>query len=168
MASIVQLKTSEEDFEVEYEILSHASSKTSTYGTTSIVDSLDEIDTRRSEIQYEIGVLDPRIDKLTNHADGLDYTIAIASGIITGLIDVFWVDGIPLDATTQWGKDKADEVVKFVAKQQGFRGDSLEGAVNFLEKKFLIPADTVTNEFGGGLTHHLKDFSHHPNPIGLY
>ena len=168
MASIVQLKTSEEDFEVEYEILSHNSSQTATHGHTSMADRLDEIDMRRSEIQYEIGVLDPRIDKLTNHADGLDYTIAIASGIITGLIDVFWVDGIPLDAATQWGKDKADEVVKFVAKQQGFRGDSLEGAVSFLEKKFLIPADTVTNEFGGGLTHHLKDFSHHPNPIGLY
>lgn len=158
MESIVQLKTSEEDFEVEYEILSHNSSQTATHGHTSMADRLDEIDTRRSEVLNEISELDSRIDTLTNHADGLDYEIAIASGIITGLIDVFWVDGIPLDSATQWGKGKADKVVKLVAKQLGFRGDSLEGAVSFLEKNFLIPADTVTNEFGGGLTHHLKDF----------
>ncbi len=168
MVSIVQLKTSEEDLEVEYEISSDISLETSAQGHASTDDKRGEVEKRRSEKQNKISELDSRIDTLTNHADGLDYEIAIASGIITGLIDVFWVDGIPLDAATQWGKGKADKVVKLVAKQQGFRGDSLEGAVSFLEKKFLIPADTVTNEFGGGLTHHLKDFSHHPNPIGLY
>lgn len=41
------------------------------------------------------------------------------------------------------------------------------GAIKFLEDKYPIAADKTTNAFGGGLQHHLRDFSHHPMPIGL-
>ncbi|MCI9067282.1 MAG: M48 family metalloprotease [Lachnospiraceae bacterium] len=33
--------------------------------------------------------------------------------------------------------------------------------------EFPIAADKATNQFGGGLQHHLRDFSHHPTPVGL-
>ena len=31
------------------------------------------------------------IDRLTNHADGLDYALSVSAGIIAGLIDIFFV-----------------------------------------------------------------------------
>ncbi len=33
--------------------------------------------------------------------------------------------------------------------------------------EFPIAADKATNQFGGGLQHHLRDFSHHPTSVGL-
>lgn len=65
------------------------------------------------------------------------------------------------------GKKKVDAFVKYVAKEKGYKGDLMSGAVKFLEEKFPIPADSATALFGGGTQHHLRDFSHHPTPIGL-
>lgn len=39
--------------------------------------------------------------------------------------------------------------------------------MKFLEKKFPIPSDRNTPDFGGGLQHHLRDFAHHPTIVGL-
>ena len=36
-----------------------------------------------------------------------------------------------------------------------------------MERKFPIPSDGNTDDFGGGLQHHLRDFAHHPTVIGL-
>lgn len=52
----------------------------------------DEIDARLNEIDDTLFELDEKIDKLTNHADKFDYAIAISSGVITGLLDVFFED----------------------------------------------------------------------------
>jgi hypothetical protein len=49
----------------------------------------------------------------------------------------------------------------------GCKNDDLESAVKFLEKKFPIPSDGNTPDFGGGLQHHLRDFAHHPTIVGL-
>ena len=32
---------------------------------------------------------------------------------------------------------------------------------------FPLASDKLTPEFGGGLQHHLRDFTHHPSPVGL-
>lgn len=45
--------------------------------------------------------------------------------------------------------------------------DDLSSAVEFLEKKFPVPSDGNTPDFGGGLQHHLRDFAHHPTIVGL-
>lgn len=37
----------------------------------------------------------------------------------------------------------------------------------FLEKKYPFVGDKATANFGGGLQHHLRDFSHHFSPVGL-
>ena len=49
----------------------------------------------------------------------------------------------------------------------GCKEGDLESAVKFLEKKFPIPSDGNTPEFGGGRHHHLRDFAHHPTIVGL-
>ena len=120
-----------------------------------------------SRNQKTIDELNDNINKLTSHTDGIDNIIAVASGIISGLIDSFFVGEFSLDEGTKWGKEKVDSFVQNVAKRQGYNGDSLSGAVKFLEDKFPIPADSATAIFGGGTQHHLRDFSHHPTPLGL-
>jgi hypothetical protein len=58
-------------------------------------------------------------------------------------------------------------IVIKVSQLQGYPKDDLEGAIRYLEKKFPNPSDKLTPQFGGGLQHHLRDFSHHFTPLGL-
>lgn len=50
---------------------------------------------------------------------------------------------------------------------QGCKKEDLSSAIAFLEKKFPIVADKLTNDYGGGYSHHLRDFSHNPTILGL-
>ena len=56
-----------------------------------IINPTNELDARLDEIDSKISDLDISIDKLTNDADKLDYIVAVASGVIAGLIDSFFV-----------------------------------------------------------------------------
>lgn len=102
-----------------------------------------------------------------DHADKLDCTIAVASGIIAGLIDSFFVGKFSLERAKDWGSDKVNDFVISMAKLAGYDGDDLPGAIRYLEDKFKFAADGVTADFGGGSQHHLRDFSHHFSLAGL-
>ena len=54
-----------------------------------IQQGLSDVEQRLAVVNNKVAELNADIDKLTNHADGLDYTIAVASGLLTGLIDSF-------------------------------------------------------------------------------
>lgn len=100
-------------------------------------------------------------------ADKIDYMIASAVGLLTGLLDIFWVGEFSLDRAHNWGQEKVEKLVIKAAKITGYKKDDLAGAINYLEKSFPSASDSVTSDFGGGLQHHLRDFSHHPTIIGL-
>lgn len=100
-------------------------------------------------------------------ADKTDYLMAISSGAISGLIDSFFIDKFSIEHAYDWGSDKTNEFVIKVANLKGYKGEELSGAIAFMERKFPIPADSKTAEFGGGLQHHLRDFSHHFSLCGL-
>ncbi|MCR5771429.1 MAG: hypothetical protein K6G87_09385 [Butyrivibrio sp.] len=102
-----------------------------------------------------------------SNADKLDYELAAACGLLTGALSVLWGKKFSLDEAHKWGNEKADSLVKAFAKSQGYKKDDLEGAIEFLERKFPMAGDALTNEFGGGKQHHLRDFSHHPTILGL-
>lgn len=100
-------------------------------------------------------------------ADRTDYLLAITSGAIAGLIDSFFVGKFSLEHANKWGNDKTNKFVMSVASLKGYEGDELPGAIAFMERKFAIAADSKTADFGGGLQHHLRDFSHHFSLCGL-
>jgi hypothetical protein len=100
-------------------------------------------------------------------ADRTDYLLAITSGAIAGLIDSFFVGKFSLERANEWGCDKTNKFVMSVASLKGYKGDELSGAIAFMERKFPIAADSKTADFGGGLQHHLRDFSHHFSLCGL-
>lgn len=58
---------------------------------------INEIDSKIDECQTKLDDLNKKIDQYTNHADRLDYEIAVASGIICGLIDSFFGDRQAVD-----------------------------------------------------------------------
>lgn len=163
MRTISKLRVTDEIIDVEFEVL-HPSESNQANNENPY---LNEIESRIISNENDIAALDKKIAKFTNQSDGTDYLIAIVSGVITGLIDVFFVGELSLENSTEWGKEKVDVLVKNVAKKYGFKGNSIDDAIRFLEDRYPIVADKVTNDFGGGLHHHLRDFSHHASIIGL-
>lgn len=112
--------------------------------------------------------LNSQIDLLSSQADNLDYIVAIASGIACGMLDILWVGDFDLAHGRNIANDKVDSFVKKTAEMlEGEKFDDVKSAVKALEKRFPIPSDGNTPEFGGGLQHHLRDFAHHPTIVGL-
>ena len=131
-----------------------------------LTDPIEQVDVRLMEIDAELYTLGGEIDNLTNQATKLDYTVSVASGVIAGLIDIFFVGKFDLQAGHEWSTEKVNSFVEHVAKKQGYTGNDTKGAIRYLEK-FGAPSDSVTAQFGGGLQHHLRDFAHHASPVGL-
>lgn len=104
---------------------------------------------------------------LSSQADCLDYLISVASGILCGMLDILWVGKFSLAAGRSIADDKIEGLVQKTAKMLGCKDGDIQASVTFLEKKFPIPADGNTADFGGGLQHHLRDFAHHPTIAGL-
>lgn len=108
-----------------------------------------------------------QLERYTFDGSKTDYAIAIASGILAGIVDSVFVGELSLENANCWGNEQAEKLVINVAKYTGFEGSDISKAVKHLEDTFPIAADKATNEFGGGLQHHLRDFTHHPTPVGL-
>ncbi len=100
-------------------------------------------------------------------ADKLDYGASVACGVLTGSLSLLWSKKFDLAEAYNWGSKKADEVVRAFARKLGYKGTDLSGCIRFLEERFPMAGDLLTNEFGGGKQHHLRDFAHHPTIVGL-
>lgn len=126
------------------------------------------IDSQEFDFDKNIYDLNSQIELLSSQADNLDYIVAIASGITCGLLDILWVGEFDLADGRSVANDKMDSFVKKIAEMlEGEKFDDVKSAVKALEKRFPIPSDGNTPDFGGGLQHHLRDFAHHPTIVGL-
>lgn len=191
METIVDLKSTLEDLDVEFEVMSIVDIRNITdERQRRIIEGTAEIDERLSEVQDKIAVLNRDIDKLTNHADGIDYATAVMSGIITGMIDAIVVGKWNFaNAKADAYEDVNRQVIDFAKKQPDYNEycrSAIEGkgrprvkekdpnrlntAIEFLEWKFHLPGDGAysSGNFGiDGSTHRLDDFCHHPTLVGL-
>ncbi|MCI6638151.1 MAG: hypothetical protein MSH32_07615, partial [Lachnospiraceae bacterium] len=91
----------------------------------------------------------------------------MASGLLCGMMDVLWAEDFDLLRGREVASAKVNDLVVKTARMCGCKSDNLKDSIAFLEKKFPLPADGNAPDFGGGLQHHLRDFSHHPTVIGL-
>ena len=98
-----------------------------------------------------------------------DYLFAAASGILMGALGILWQKDINLTEARKYGEEKIQKIVIGAAQRAGLDKEhpNIEDAIRFLEKTFPFVGDKLTAAFGGGLQHHLRDFSHHPSPVGL-
>lgn len=158
-----------DDFQIEYEILPAFERDKLDPKKTEVAQKIAEIDAQSTGLNSKIESLNSEIERLTNHADKLDYMVAVASGVLCGMIDSFFVGEFSLTAENgDWkSSEKVNDFVIKTAKKKGYKGDDLEGAIRKLEE-FHIASDPNLNDFGGGLQHHLRDFAHHPTPLGLF
>lgn len=171
MKSLFDYKVVTDGIEVQYEVFPmYDKNDLSDSRKQLIVNGLSSVNDRILHNQEKIDEFNKEIDRLTNHADGIDNIVAVGSGMLAGLVDAFWVGEFSLDRGRDWGTKKVDGFVEDFAKKLGYKPkegtDPVEGAIRFLEK-FGAPSDSVTPVFGGGLQHHLRDFAHHPTLVGL-
>ena len=191
MDPIVDLRNTCEDLDVEFEILPVVDvNDIKDERQRKIIAGTASVNERLEEIQSQIEKLNTDIDRLTNHADGIDYSIAVISGIITGFIDSTIVGEWNFaEAKKDAYNDLHRKVLVFTKKQPDYvpycnfalegKGnprlrpkdpDRLETAVGFLEWKFHLPGDGAyqTGNFGvDGKTHRIDDLCHHPTFVGL-
>ncbi|MBQ7918736.1 MAG: hypothetical protein IJ324_02175 [Lachnospiraceae bacterium] len=120
-----------------------------------------------TDFERHIYDLDAQIDMLSSHADKLDYLVAIASGLLCGMMDILLVGEFDLARGRDIADAKVNEFVQKTAEKLGCKDRDIKSSVAFLEKMFPIPSDGNTPDFGGGLQHHLRDFAHHPTMVGL-
>ena len=108
-------------------------------------------------------------DPNTSPAQARDYVFAAASGTLMGALSVLWQKDFNLADARKLGSEKIEKIVIEAAQRVGLREEnpSIADAIRFLEKTSPFVGDKLTPEFGGGLQHHLRDFSHHPSPVGL-
>ena len=156
--AIELFKTEVDDFRVEYDFVRTESEN---------AEGINEIDNFIESISQKVSDLDREIDKLTSTADAFDYSVAVASGILTGLIDSFYVGEI------NWNQAKADshkffnDAIMRKAKGIGYEGDRLDGAIKRLEDAYKIPSDNLWPGVSSTRYHHLEDLAHHPTLLGL-
>ena len=191
MDPIVDLRNTCEDLDVEFEVLPVVDvNDIKDERQRKIIAGTASVNERLEEIQSQIEKLNTDIDRLTNHADGIDYSIAVISGIITGFIDSTIVGEWNFaEAKKDAYNDLHRKVLVFTKKQPDYvpycnfalegKGnprlrpkdpDRLETAVGFLEWKFHLPGDGAyqTGNFGvDGKTHRIDDLCHHPTFVGL-
>src|SRR5574344_1899192 len=119
-------KIIDDDFTVEFEVLPAYEEKIyQDLRKKDISESLTEVDSMQEELEDKISRLNTEIDRLTNHADGIDYTIAVSSGILCGLLDVFVVGEFNVDQlkerkekVTEQFKEKVEEKYLNIKKKE--------------------------------------------------
>lgn len=109
------------------------------------------------------------LDPNASPAQARDYVVAAASGTLMGALSVLWQKDINLTEARKFGEEKIQKIVIGAAQRAGLDKEhpNIADAIRFLEKRFPSVGDKLTAAFGGGLQHHLRDFSHHPSPVGL-
>lgn len=191
MGTIVDFKSSCNDLDVEFEVMPLVDiSNIEDERQRRIIEGTADINERLSEVQDKIAKLNVDIDKLTNHADGMDYAIAVTSGIVTGIIDATIVGEWNFaEAKKNTYKEVHSKVIDFAKQQPDYipycnfalegKGtprrklkdpDELDTAIEFLEWKFHLPGDGSYSlgSFGiDGNTHRIDDLCHHPTLVGL-
>ena len=150
----------------------------------SIESSLAEANKELDDIDLKIEETIDSIKALTPECDKLDYALAVSSGALCGIIDIFLVakpGESPLsNITDKW----FGEMTERFAKLCGWDGtineelpvpDALHSAIEHIEKRFKIPYDQTSA--GPGLNkifritpdnHHFKSLAHNPTLCGLF
>lgn len=110
-------------FVVEYEIVQPDAQFTTIQSQHEWIESqINSIDDELLKYQDDLDILNERIDKYTNHSDKIDYAIAIASGLLCGLIDSLWVGDFSMEEGRKWSSEKINNYIIELAKKKGWKG----------------------------------------------
>lgn len=151
MEQILKLKEESEAFQTEFEVLAPSTLPA-------------DIEAQYQAYQTQIAALTPEIERLTNHADGIDYAAAVSCGIVTGMLDAL-LPGAKWDfrEAKAWSNKSVNMMIQeFAEKDPEYKQfceytqagrlretakdpNRLSNAVEFLEKKYKLPGDSGWN-----------------------
>ena len=177
MATILDFKTKTQYFgngncdDIEYTVDSLCEEVYSGFSSNSKANEKRIIEQIIASNQEKLDIINTEIDRLTNNSNNFDYAVAIGSGVLTGLIDAFWVGEFNFEEYKANAHKHVNKFIEKYAKIRGYKdnGKGLKGAIEFLEKKFPVAQDNIWKASGISSTHlhHLEDLAHHPTLIGL-
>lgn len=164
------LKLENEGLAVEFEVIPAVSENDIKQSGNDIDAAIKNIDNCLNITNKKIEALNSEIDRLTNHADGFDYMVAVSSGILAGLIDSFFVGDFDFKNSKANAHKKINDYILKKAKASGFKGDRLDRAIAHLEDNYKVKQDNAWSGANIGVSaksHHLDDLAHHPSLLGL-
>ena len=133
-----------------------------------------EIPDTQLALEDDLAKINAELDRYTCHAQKEEYALAIASGILAGVVDALFVgegpsfDADPTEARAHVNR-KVNEFIQRCAEREGYTGERLAGAIEQMEGHKVAQ----DNAFMGAdigvapVNHHLADLAHHPTPAGL-
>lgn len=127
------------------------------------------------KIDEQLAQLDQKLEEYCCQADRLDYSAAVGSGLLAGIIDSLFVQSFSLERAQRTGQERVEALIKrsvaYTSERNGETIDlnemDLAQMIRYLEEHRKIPADAHTADFGGGAYHHYCEFSHHFSLSGM-
>ena len=118
-------------------------------------------------------------DTILDVCDKYDFMIAVFSGAVAGIIDIFFVQNPQGSKLVNFSDSSTDKIIKKFAKTLGWNpkkenSDNVVSAIGWLEKNFKINYDHRHSSDVNGLfnmntkNHHIKSLGHSPDIIGLF
>lgn len=110
-----------------------------------ILESLNSIDAQQKIISQKIDALNTDIERLTNHADAIDYSVAVGCGILCGVIDSFFVGEFDFDEAFQKSKEHVNKYVENKAEKIR-TSETVNKAIENAKRKAAEKGKTLTKE----------------------
>ena len=157
MDEFMKYKTELDDGIIEFEVIKPNYLKTYTDERLALLEEQGELfDLVEKDLDEQINELNASVDNLTNKADGIDYAVAICCGVISGMIDVFYVG----EFNFKKAKDSVDEAFKnFVnnrAKNIKIDEALKEAEANYAKKGQKLPKEKIA-EIRAGIEKRFKE-----------
>ena len=132
-----KLETIDDDFSVEYEVLPTYCNQILDKRVLENNNNINEIEQEEIRLQEKLDSLNNEVDRLTNHADSVDYTVAVASGIVCGLIDSFFIGEFDVEQFKEQ-KEKVTENFKKTVENKSEKlrkKETIDKAIENAKKK---------------------------------
>ena len=122
-------------------------------------------------LEKRLQQVNQELARYTNQADGFQYALSIAYGILAGILDSeLFADLSIFNNDIGFSHRQVNKFIQEYANSRGLGGDRLKDCISDLEQAFKVAQDNVWKGAGIGVTpknHHLTDLAHHPTPVGL-
>ncbi|MGN0639319.1 MAG: hypothetical protein ACI4JT_00040 [Oscillospiraceae bacterium] len=145
--------------------------KNDTFYEEEIISAEITVDGEKEGLDAELEKVNRELERYECSADKEDYAIAIASGIISGVIDAVFIGKMTFTEREIWVSHiQVNEFIENYAGARGIGKERLKQTIAALEREFKVAQDNVWKGENIGVctkNHHLADLAHHPTPLGL-
>ncbi len=112
--------------------------------------------------------VDVEFENAVNERDYSYYTVAVASGVLTGLFGKLKLSEEMLEKIREWKDKDWNKYITIIAQMAGYKKSDVKGAIVFLSERFVpYIDDSLKQEVKDGINNWLSYLSCHPSVAGL-